>query len=262
MNKLVGNIPNRIIQPARCCIHCGKSYVKRDSLEKHILLCDLLHSKISTDDEFEKIPSTKIMYKMLLELGQKYYRIEEKIDELNKWVVKKKKKINMIDWLNANITPNICFDNLIDKIIITEEDIQFLLQNTFHDTLNEVFSRSIYNFSETENPMFAFIQKTNIFYIYDLIDGIGTWVELSREKLVKFLNKIHMKLFKKFCDWKKDNIKEIQSSDNFAIMCDKTTVKIMSIEFKVESTLNKIRNLMYTHMKTDMKALVEYEFEF
>jgi hypothetical protein len=36
----------------------------------------------------------------------------------------------------------------------------------------------------------------------------------------------------------------------------------MNIDFKQEAIFIKIRNIMYTKMKTDMKALVEYEFEF
>ena len=36
----------------------------------------------------------------------------------------------------------------------------------------------------------------------------------------------------------------------------------MSIEFKQDSTLSKMKSIMYNRMKTDMKALIEYEFEF
>ena len=36
----------------------------------------------------------------------------------------------------------------------------------------------------------------------------------------------------------------------------------MGVEFKQESLLSKIRANMYNKMKTDMKALIEYEFEF
>ena len=64
--------------------------------------------------------------------------------------------------------------------------------------MNEVFSRNIYNFNETENPIFAFIQKQNIFYIYTTVDDTNMWVELSKERYVKFLNKVHMKIFKAF----------------------------------------------------------------
>jgi len=263
MNMLLSSIIQKNSKSTRCCIYCGKSYVKKDCFEKHMLICELKHNSRKNFEEDEiVIPSQKIIFKMLLELGQKYNRIEEKIEEINKWVVKKKKKINMIEWLNSNITPIIVFDKLIDKICIIEEDIKFLLQNSIFDTFNEIFSRTIYNVSETENPIFAFVQKANIFYIFDSIDSKNIWSELPREGLIKFLNKVHKKIVKVFCDWKKEHANEVKQSDNFALMCDKTLLKLMGTDFKVESTLNKIRNLMYSHMKTDMKALVEYEFEF
>jgi hypothetical protein len=36
----------------------------------------------------------------------------------------------------------------------------------------------------------------------------------------------------------------------------------MGNEFKQDSTFGKMRAVMYNKMKTDMKAMVEYEFEF
>ena len=149
-----------------------------------------------------------------------------------------------------------------EKIIVLEDDINYLLHNTFYDVLNDVFSRSIYNFNETENPIFAFTQKSNIFYIYDSVDDKKVWVELSKELLIKFLNKVHMKIFTAFCDWKKTKKDEIKTNDAFSILCDKTSLKILNVEFKQEACLAKARSAMYSKMKTDLKALVEYDFEF
>ena len=267
MNKLT-NIPNKIKQPAQCCIHCGKSYVKRVNLDNHVIICELLHNRRKTsslviEDDEEPLPSQRKMFHMLIELGQKYNKLEEKVEELNKWVVKKKKKINILEWLNDNNTPNVLFDSIIDKIVVNEEDIKNLLENTFNDVLNDIFSRTIYNFNEAENPMFAFVQKANVFYVYEQIDNNKKmWVELSKEKMVKFLNKVHTKILKAFCDFKKERIQEIRSSDNYSIKCDKTMIKIMSVEFKQESILSKVKSMMFAKMKTDMKALVEFEFEF
>ena len=91
MNKLDYNIPNRIKQPAQCCVHCGKSYVKRSSLDKHIIICDLLQKskkyKNAEEDE-EPLPSQRKMFQMLIELGQKYNNLEEKVEEMSKWIVK------------------------------------------------------------------------------------------------------------------------------------------------------------------------------
>lgn len=264
----MNNIPNKIKQPAQCCIHCGKSYKTRENLNKHVDLCELLHKSkknisLIIEDE-EPIPSQRKMYQILLELGEKYNRLEEKMEEMSKWVSKKKKKINVLEWLNANMTPNIIFDSIIEKINVSEDDVSYLLHNSFYDTLNEVFSRSIYNLNEIENPIFAFVQKQNIFYIYDIVDGDDkkVWIELSRERLVKFLNKVHMKIFKAFCVWKQTKKDEIRTNDAFSILCDKTSLKMMNVEFKQETCLAKARNAMYTRMKTDMKTLVEFEFEF
>ena len=72
MNQIYG-IPNKIKQPAHCCIYCGKTYKLRSNVDKHMTLCELLHKSkkpgfvIEEDDE---TPSLKKMYKMLLELGK------------------------------------------------------------------------------------------------------------------------------------------------------------------------------------------------
>ena len=262
MNKL-SNIPNKIKQSSACCINCGKGYKTRINLEKHIILCELIYNskKNPTIEEDEPIPSPHRMYQMLIELSQKYNRLDEKVDELNKWVIKKKKKINVLEWLNANIIPELVFGNTVEKVIILDEDVEFMLNNTFNDTLNVIFSRSIYIINEQNNPIFAFSQKSNIFYVYDKTEDACVWMELSKEKLIRFLCTVHMKISKAFYEWKKKN-KDMLSEDRMATLCDKATVKLMSQEFKLDSTLSKIRSIMYGKMKTDMKALVEYEFEF
>ena len=43
---------------------------------------------------------------------------------------------------------------------------------------------------------------------------------------------------------------------------NKSNIKLMGIDFKNESTLNKIKFSIYNKMKRDMKAHIEYEFEF
>lgn len=262
MNKIGFDIPNKIKQPPQCCKHCGKSYFKKTNLDKHVILCELLNiSKTKTNiDDDEEVPSQRKLYQIMLEIGSKLNKLDEKVDELNKWVVKKKKKINVVEWLNSNIKPEIKFDNLIEKILIEKDDVQYLFQNSFNDTINYIFSRNIYNISESEYPIFAFVQKSNIFYIYEN-DEIG-WIELNREKLVKFMNRVHTKLYRQYLEWKKENKLQIENDEKLSLSCDKITCKMMDVDFRQESILGKIRANMYGRMKTDMKALLEYEFEF
>ena len=109
------NISNKIKQPALCCIHCGKSYIKRVNLDKHSVICELLNNSKKSKlviEEDDPLPSQRKMFQMLIELGMKFNKLEENMEEINKWVVKKKKKINVLEWLNANMTPNIVFDSI------------------------------------------------------------------------------------------------------------------------------------------------------
>jgi hypothetical protein len=283
MNKLTNEIPNKIKQPAICCVNCGKNYKKRVNLDKHNVLCDLLQRSktrqntnpvleqlLKEDDE--PMPSQRKMFQILIELGQRYNRLEEKVEELNKWVVRKKKTINVVEWLNANLNPTIEFETMIEKIIITEEDIKNLLEKSFYDVLNDIFSRTIYNLSDSENPLFAFAQKQNVFYIYDNTttnsnnnsndnhNNIKCWTELSKERLTKFLIKVHMKIVKAFYDWKNLKKNDIKNNETVSSLCDKTILKLLSVEFKEENIYSKVRNMMYSRMKKDMKSLVEYEF--
>lgn len=266
MNLIEYN-PNRIQQPRRCCVNCGKAYKTQTNLEKHLLLCEMLkRSKNMTtikdynyDDYEDIIPSPKIMYQLLLELGQKYNRLEEKVDEINKLVIKKKKKIDVMEWLNSNMHPEITFENITEKMIITNSHLEFLLHNSFNETLNEIFLESIYNTNEeTPNPIFAFIQNANTLYIYDK----NAWIKISSDKLIRFLQKVQMKISKAFYEWKKAHEKEIKENEQISTLCNNATGKLMAPDFKSEQVLGKIRNMIYNKMKTDIKTLVEYEFEF
>jgi hypothetical protein len=257
--NLLENNPNRIQQPKRCCVNCGKSYKTQTNLEKHLLLCEMLKRSKNTQDDELVIPSPKIIYQLLLELGQKYNRLEEKVNEINKIVIKKKKKIDVIEWLNSNMKPEIFFENLTERIIIKDLHLEFLLHNSFNDTLNEILlSSAIYNNEEIKYPFFAFNQNANILYIYEK----DTWLKLSSDKLTRFLQKIQMKISKVFYEWKKTHEKEMKEDDAFCILCNKATSKLMAPDFKTEFVLGKIRNMIYNKMKTDIKALLEYEFVF
>jgi hypothetical protein len=167
-----------------------------------------------------------------------------------------------LEWLNSNVTPSLVFENLIEQIKIIDSDIEFLLENNFLETINLVLSRVLYLENDLDNnliPLFAFVQKTNIFYAF--VEG-GGWMELTKDKLCLFLMRVQMKISKAFHDWKKERAIRIRDDESFAILCDKTLIKIMGNEFKQDSTFGKMRASMYNKMKTDMKAMVEYEFEF
>jgi len=255
------NQPNRIQQLSQCCIYCGKSYKIRKTLDRHMILCEVTYKSknrrfvVENDDECEELPSQKILYKMVVDLTLKCNRLEEKLEEVNKWIIKKKKSINVLQWLKGNINPDYEFHNMIDHIHLTNGDIEYLLKNTFYDTMNEIFTKSIYN---DKIPIVSFGQKANTFYIY----RDSEWEKLHNEDLTKFMNYTFSKIYKHMLQWYQTNKEQINSNENSSILYNKTISKLMSLDFKDEHVLSKVKSAIHSKIKKDMKSLVEYEIEF
>ena len=236
---------NRIKIVGNCCVHCGKTYKKRENLDKHILLCDLLNNKskkniLEEDDDFV-IPSAKNMYLMLIELGKKYNSLEEKMNEMSKYAIKKKNKVDVLEWLNTSVEPKIVFESLVSLVVVTEQDAISILDNSFYDVFDKILSRSL--FSLEDKPIFASNnEKANTIYIYTN----GSWILASREKLAWLFNKIHMKLVDVFYSWKKIKILEVGlNKDKFETTCDKATIKLMNIDFSVENIYSKTKGILF-----------------
>jgi len=193
----------------------------------------------------EKTPSQKVLYEMLMDLSKKYKQLEEKIDKLENAQRTVTKKKDMHEWLDANVHPSITYDKLVSSIIFEECDIEKLLHSSFYDVLNEVFIRGIYSWGEN-CPIYVFVRHPSKFYIYT--DDF-CWIVWTNEIFMKFLNKMHIELFKRFHNWKKSKAKEIQENDQFAYICDKTLVKLMSIDFQKPTVVEKIKNKMYCHLR-------------
>ena len=259
-------IPNRIKQPANCCIYCGKTYKLPSNIKKHTLLCEIINrpkkKKLIIEDEQPEILSQQKICEILLELCSKYNILEQKVTEINKYVIKKKKNINVLNWLNDNIHPLLLFEKLHEEIVIIDEDIDSILNNSFYETINTIFSRTIYKIHENRYPIFAFIQKVNTLYIYGKNEKNEIeWYEPTGDKIIWFLNKVHIKLSKYFYNWKLFELTK-NKSDSFAIICDKTIIKLMEVNFRHHNTFIKFKSLIYSKIKTDIKSLVEYELEF
>ena len=257
------------------CEFCGKCYKTIVNLNKHILLCEVVNRSLNKHvdkPKNENVPSPETMYKIIESLTIKYNKLEEKMEQLQKWVDKKKKKINIIEWLNENdkLTPSYEFDSIIDKLNITQTAVDYLFTNSFYDTVNEILS-NFYNSnnsnSNQENnviPLFAFNQKANLIYVFNKNDTVenNSWKELSKDQLVDFLDKIQTKISKCLKAWKNINEDKVRNDNKYSELYSKTIIKIMDVKFNNETTITRYKSLLYNKIKVDMKSLIEYEYEF
>ena len=229
---------------------CRGTYnIHRNLLDNHLF--------INNDDP--KLFQRKVI-DMIIDLDEKYSLLESKVDEINKWVVKKKKNVNIVDWLNKNVVPSVEFDKMIDAVDFQEEDVGSLFNNTFNEVLIDVLERTMCTERVQEKkPIFAFVQKINTFYVYN---EDTRWVELDDKNMIKILNKIRIKIFAVFYEWKKKKRLGNGMSEKMETTCDETTVKITGHDFNKDTVLNKIKKHLFGEMKTDIKVQIEYEFDF
>jgi hypothetical protein len=107
------------------CNICSKQYVRKDAFDKHSLLCNFNFEKSRSELRYngENLTAPNIsnekLYLLLVDLSNKYDKLQNDYDELKKFVITKKKKINIIDYLNNNYITDesIDFDNYIEYII-------------------------------------------------------------------------------------------------------------------------------------------------
>jgi len=261
----INDIPNLIKQPAKCCTNCGKSYKMISYLKKHQIICDLLQKGKKTrslvsicldDNDNDSIPSKQKMYEIVVQLAQKCNRLEEKMAEMTKWTSSKRKKIDVIDWLNSNtdIAPSLTFEHFMNSIMVHEKEACFITEASFYDAFNGIFSKILYPLKDS-CPIFAPSSKTNVFYVYEMINDKKQWELLTREKLTKFLNKVHIKFIGVFYKWRSEKLLEPGiNKDNFEKVFDVANIKLMDINFDKESVFNRVRSMLYQGLKTELKC--------
>ena len=246
------------------CMYCIKKYTNKTSLEKHMILCSLFHKSKrqlkKEEEEEEETPSPKQVFKIIKELLWKIKKLEEKVEVQEKYINKTKKKINIIDWLQTNIKPEVDYlDFISQNIMIKEEEILFMMQHTFMDTLDKIISENLENKQGSSIPIFCLCQKQNILYVFSKNKNV--WEELNKIDCIKMFNIIYSIIFKKFLEWKKMNEENLNKNENLENIYIKTMGKILNVDFKNETTLSKSKLSLFNYLKTDMKEIVEYNFE-
>jgi hypothetical protein len=261
-----------VINNKYCCRVCNKQYTNKSSLVKHKLLCDF---KAKTEREktieFEEVgdmPNQVQLVKIVQELALKVIKLEQKIEEMQKYVDKKKKKINVIEWLNTNINPNIGFLEWVNvSLTITPEHFHILMENTLFYTIQKVFEDNLVKSTDFIYPIYAFSQKSVIFYICEKKEISpnelkNEWRQMTLQDMVILLKTLQNRMIKELTKWKLENQQLFQDDAKLSTTFSKSVIKLMGITYTQDATMSKIKNSLFNYLKVDFKNMIEYEFEF
>jgi hypothetical protein len=251
-----------------CCVVCNKQYTRKSSLDKHKILCDF---KLKTkreiqieSEELNDIPTHLQLVKVVQELTLKMIKMEEKMEEMQKWVDKKKRKLNVIVWLNTNIIPTIGFLEWVNTVFVVKpEHFENLMENSLFHTIQQVFEHNLCEKSDFIYPIKSFSQKPGIFYICEKKeDDSPEWRQLVLTDMILILKTIQHRMIKELAKWKAENQSKFDDNDKISELFNKAVIKLMNISFTQDATLSRIKNGLYNYLKTDLKTMIDYEFEF
>jgi hypothetical protein len=239
------------------CKSCHKKYSQKTAYQNHYVLCELLE-KTKSEEEGCDLPSYKDLVKLVGILAVKNSKLEEKVVTMQKWVDKSKRKINIIEWLNANVTPTLSFAQFFDTIILSEKHINLLDESNMLKTLTSVFEE--YFKKENNLPIYAFKEKQNTFYSYD--DATKTWTEMQKDQVVSFLYYIDRKVQTELTKWQQKYYEKIKYNDKWQQTFTKLVAKVNALSYRDDATLSKMKGIIFNLLKCEVKRYVEYEFEF
>jgi hypothetical protein len=267
-NKLVRMDLEQVKSSSKfCCGVCNKPYTLKSSLDKHKILCEFkMKTKRENQIELEElgdIPSHLQLVKIVQQLSLELEKANEKLSEMEKWVSKKKRKLNIVLWLNTNVTPTMGFLEWVHtELVVKPDHFENLMENNLFNTIQQIFVDNLSTKEDMVYPISCFTQKSGVFYICEKKeDGSPEWRQLVLEDMVLLLKIVKNNMLKQVTKWKEENQYKFDDNDKIAILFNKAVIKLMNISFSQDATLSRIKNGLYNYLKTDLKA-VDFEFEF
>ena len=245
------------------CALCKKDYTRKSSLDKHIVLCEFkskskLELQVAVEEAPDK-PTYDQLVQIVQELSIKYVKMEEKMGEMQQYIDRKKKKVDVIGWLNTHVKPTTGFLEWVNSIVTVEPShFLYLLrpETTIFETIHEVFA---YNLEKRDFicPLTCFAQKNGVFYICEPEQENGfVWVELELKDFVLFLKQVQRKLIGELSEWRKTNQKLFYENDKIADQFNKAVIKLMNITFVQDANMSRIKNSLYHYLRKDLDCLV------
>jgi len=245
---------------AKLCPYCSREYKRKNYYDKHVILCQILHTKPATlkleSEERDDTPNIRELYELILEIGLRQTKIEEQLTHLTKWVETKRKKLSVIDWLNSNCKPEKTFEEWKNSIIIDRKRLETIFQYDYIEGISIILSEFIPLEEELAFPIKAFDQKDNALFIYTS----SGWIFMKQDALETLLRCIDKAIMTEFVKWQN----EIQSKlkNDFSIIFTDNVQKAIGGHYSHEQIHSKIKRKLFKHLKMNLRNVIQYEFTF
>ena len=281
------------------CRFCGKMYIRKKAYMQHILMCEISKKSGSVDGDKgnnNHVPSNKELYEIIINLNNKYERLQEDYDVLKRFVDSRRRKIDILEWLNKNciLRKGNDFESVFINMQLGQEDLNNVFDNDYVNGIANIIATIVYSMNidqdrdknkdkdkdkdiENGSCLRAFTHREGIFYIYsrnkvlkndvnndvdnDVDDDVDEfkWKIMENGDFDRLIKSIDSKLLIAFKEWHLKTEK-IMDEDKFAELYIKNLKKVMGGNFKMCEKIGKIKNRLYKMIKSEMKNVMIYDF--
>ena len=248
------------------CQYCGKQYVRKSALNNHLINCRFNNiCKHNNSDLYDKNNNINIVsisneniYKLLIDLHNKYEKLEQDYNEVKKFVNITKNKIDINEYLNQRYDYSEYDTNdFIGNIKINIDDLEVIFKKNYAEGVIQIIINNIEKLKITNQniPIKAFSHKDGILYGY--YKELKQWKIIDSDNwnvIIRHFDKIILTLFLK---WKEEKEKTM-TSDEFSNVYPIYMKKILFNNYQNKNII--IKNKLYKYLKVNIKNIVTYEF--
>ena len=202
-------------------------------------------------EEYDDTPSVRKLYELVLELGIRNAKLEEKVARLTKMDYQQRKKVCVIDWLNTNtnMKPEQNIEAWQSQLKIERRHMEVIFKYDYVKGMQDILEEFLQDGDIRVAPICAFNQKENVLYIYD----DNTWRAMCSRDFEALTDKISKKVMGYFIEWQDENESKIRNmNSNFSETFTTNTQKVMGTNFTPEKIISRIKKALYKDLKRNL----------
>ena len=255
------------------CNFCSRNYKEKFNYERHYSFCEFINKSNREQNNVletaDTLPTQLQMYRWMQELAVRVTKLEKENAKLKQV---QRQKIDIVNWLNQSIKPDITFHEWIIQYVfkMIPDVLDIVYKNNLLTGFNHLFEKAFNKITMEKSPIRAFDNKPNTFYIYSKVlsetnqeNKENQWTMILNSDFDKYLNQIANHFIVQFRNcWFLVNEEKIETEEAYKDMYVNYYQKILGGDCKMtdEVRYQRVRQTFYNHIKQNIKQIVEYDF--
>jgi hypothetical protein len=195
-----------------------------------------------------------ILLQYIIDLTDKYEKLEQKVNKMQKTAFQLRKK-NVDEYIKCLSPCILTFNEWMQNCVVTEKALQVLFDKDIKDCLKTMIYQTIE--ASEYIPIKAFTQRPNTIFIYDKTkEGLSTtWRPITHDELEQFTRILGHRIFKKYLEWTRENSIKIEQDNKLQELSMIYMNKANGSSTSFEQRITEVRKAIIANVQVSLKNL-------